>query len=247
MRASSNVLTFTRFLAAVVAAAAAIAIVGRWSPCHTWMPPCARHYGCARQAHSSCSRCVDPAPTELLKHADEACSGLRSGKDAHPVAYLLTSCSSTVTPICRLCRALLSRGVSLCSPLCSPQALHDVTLPAHNVLLRRGEGLTLNMNAATRSEDNFTRARTFWPERWLIAAGKAQLPADVSAETFKHNSKVVGSFSAGPRNCPGQNLAMAAMKVRVHTADVAHYRSAMCALQRRCMWCGNMQVVKLAG
>jgi cytochrome P450 len=95
------------------------------------------------------------------------------------------------------------------------QALHDVTLPAHSLLLRRGEGLTLNLKGATSSEDNFTRAQTFWPERWLIAAGKAPLPEDVSAEGFKHNSKVIGAFSAGPRNCPGQNLAMAEIKVRI--------------------------------
>lgn len=56
----------------------------------------------------------------------------------------------------------------------------------------------------------FTDPETFWPERWLIAAGHPEYQY-AGTEKFKHNSDAFIPFSFGPHNCAGKNLAMQEM------------------------------------
>ena len=59
-----------------------------------------------------------------------------------------------------------------------------------------------------RDARNFARPTEFWPDRWLVAEGAgAGAPA--------HNADAFLSFSFGPRNCVGKNLALLEMKMLV--------------------------------
>ncbi|KAI9068086.1 high nitrogen upregulated cytochrome P450 monooxygenase 2 [Trametes sanguinea] len=65
----------------------------------------------------------------------------------------------------------------------------------------------------------------FWPERWLVAAGRTSLsdalahaPANVNEAdkvTFVHNDTAFIPFSHGPANCVGKQLAMQEMRTVV--------------------------------
>ncbi|KAI0632330.1 high nitrogen upregulated cytochrome P450 monooxygenase 2 [Trametes polyzona] len=59
----------------------------------------------------------------------------------------------------------------------------------------------------------------FWPERWLIAAGRAPPPApdlsnekSASAPQFVHNEAAFIPFSHGPANCVGRPMALQEMR-----------------------------------
>jgi hypothetical protein len=57
-------------------------------------------------------------------------------------------------------------------------------------------------------------------QRWLIAAGKLPLPAQIansSNKPFVHDAKALFLFGGGPRMCPGSGLAMVMVKVRCST------------------------------
>ncbi|KAI9068088.1 high nitrogen upregulated cytochrome P450 monooxygenase 2 [Trametes sanguinea] len=65
----------------------------------------------------------------------------------------------------------------------------------------------------------------FWPERWLVAAGRISLGeglrgapdgyTKVDSVTFKHNEAAFLPFSHGPGNCVGKQLAMQEMRAVV--------------------------------
>ncbi|KAI9068085.1 cytochrome P450 [Trametes sanguinea] len=65
----------------------------------------------------------------------------------------------------------------------------------------------------------------FWPERWLIAAGRStfadslvQTPGakgEADIVSFEHNEAAFPSFSHGPANCVGKQLAMQEMRMVV--------------------------------
>eukprot|EP00611_Tribonema_gayanum_P026948 TRINITY_DN6534_c0_g1_i1.p1 TRINITY_DN6534_c0_g1~~TRINITY_DN6534_c0_g1_i1.p1 ORF type:complete len:551 (+),score=176.62 TRINITY_DN6534_c0_g1_i1:74-1726(+) len=96
------------------------------------------------------------------------------------------------------------------APVMLLEAERDVQV--RDVLLRRGECVTLNLQRSGLLEENFTRASEFWPDRWLIAAGHQAAPADMG--DLRH-ANVVGSFGLGARACPGQMLAKVLVKVAV--------------------------------
>lgn len=63
--------------------------------------------------------------------------------------------------------------------------------------------LALNGYVGTQ-EENFAQANEFRPERWLRAAGEHE---------GAHNTKAFMPFGAGPRFCPGRQLAMLQIKM----------------------------------
>lgn len=62
----------------------------------------------------------------------------------------------------------------------------------------------LQSKIAQNSDDYFTDALTFNPDRWM----RGKCPVD-----HKHSPKIVKAFGGGPRYCPGMNLAMHEMTV----------------------------------
>jgi cytochrome P450 len=77
-------------------------------------------------------------------------------------------------------------------------ALRDVTLGPY--LVRQGEEVVLPLYTMQRSAKLFERPTAFEPERWA-ARGKPVCPRHASLP-----------FSAGPRVCTGQAIAMAEMR-----------------------------------
>lgn len=64
-----------------------------------------------------------------------------------------------------------------------------------------------------RDPRNFTpRTTDFWPERWLIAAGRAPATEKMG---FVHNDAAFIPFSYGPANCVGKPMAMQEMRAVV--------------------------------
>lgn len=67
--------------------------------------------------------------------------------------------------------------------------------------------LALNGHVGTQ-EANFSAAKEFRPERWLHAADESE-----EGRTETHNTKAFMPFGAGPRFCPGRQLAMLQIKM----------------------------------
>ena len=67
--------------------------------------------------------------------------------------------------------------------------------------------LALNGHVGTQ-EANFSQANEFRPERWLHAAEES-----AEERTGAHNTKAFMPFGAGPRFCPGRQLAMLQIKM----------------------------------
>lgn len=61
-----------------------------------------------------------------------------------------------------------------------------------------------------RDERNFSYPHTYYPDRWLIAAG---LQAAPEKEPLVHTPAAFLPFSVGPANCVGKNLAMMEMRM----------------------------------
>jgi cytochrome P450 len=78
------------------------------------------------------------------------------------------------------------------------------------VAVPRGTTVFLLMNYLAQKDDHFTAAATFDPDRWLRDRPEA-------AET-RHDSRVFVPFGAGPRYCPGRNLAMLEATMAMATA-----------------------------
>ncbi len=71
------------------------------------------------------------------------------------------------------------------------------------VMLPKGTPLMLLGRYGALQEDNFSEALQFKPERWL----------DSEASACVHNRNAYLPFGAGPRFCPGRNLAMLEIKM----------------------------------
>jgi cytochrome P450 len=67
--------------------------------------------------------------------------------------------------------------------------------------------LALNAHLGTQ-EENFGQANEFRPERWLHAAEE-----NAEERTATHNTRAFMPFGAGPRFCPGRQLAMLQIKM----------------------------------
>lgn len=81
------------------------------------------------------------------------------------------------------------------------EALEDVTVK--HLFLKKGTTIMLQNKVAQTKEAHFSKPNDFLPERWL----KNKCPM-----TFKnHKPNTIHTFGAGPRFCPGKNLAIQEM------------------------------------
>ena len=76
------------------------------------------------------------------------------------------------------------------------------TIEVDGYLFEKGHRLVIQTRIGAKSETYFTNAEQFNPERW-IAASRCPM----------HNTDAFMPFGAGPRFCPGRNLAMLEMKM----------------------------------
>ncbi len=78
--------------------------------------------------------------------------------------------------------------------------------------------LQINYYAMQNTEANFEDPQRFWPERWLRSSGTGAVPEENSDNLSKLTderdplARAFLPYSAGPRSCIGQPLAM--MEVR---------------------------------
>lgn len=87
------------------------------------------------------------------------------------------------------------------APILFHETLEDVV--AEGVKIPRGTSVFLQINYAAIKEEHFSDAKEFIPERWLDGGCPAHK---------MHNEKAFIPFGAGPRFCPGHNLAMLEIK-----------------------------------
>ena len=92
------------------------------------------------------------------------------------------------------------------TPTLIMQALEDVQVK--NLKIKKGMSVLMQNKVAQTSDQHFKDANQFIPERWQ---------QDISGCPFhgQHTPDVVKSFGAGPRFCPGKNLAIQEIKMAV--------------------------------
>jgi cytochrome P450 len=88
------------------------------------------------------------------------------------------------------------------APMLYLEPMTDVQL--NDFKIRKGTTLMLLTRHGALQEQNFAEARAFKPERWLD--GNSACP---------HNRNAFIPFGAGPRFCPGRNLAMLEIKMAI--------------------------------
>ncbi|KAF2203657.1 cytochrome P450 [Delitschia confertaspora ATCC 74209] len=106
--------------------------------------------------------------------------------------------------------SVLNEGLRLCPPI--PWVLPRV-VPAGGdtvcgVPLPGGTPVSIQAYTMYRDPAYFHASTSFHPERWLPAA-----KSDPKSPFFHDNRQAVQPFSVGPRNCLGQNLAWAEMRL----------------------------------
>ena len=87
------------------------------------------------------------------------------------------------------------------TPLLFMEPNRDVELAG--ITIPKGTFLMLVNRCGALREENFTDAHEFKPERWL----ESNPPA------CAHNRNASAPFGAGPRFCPGRNLALLEIKM----------------------------------
>eukprot|EP00953_Heterococcus_sp_UTEX-ZZ885_P002313 1766-Heterococcus_DN1.PRE.3 len=89
------------------------------------------------------------------------------------------------------------------------------------VTVPNGTRVMISQSKTAVSDDHFTNAKQFWPERRLMAAGKQLAPlhtvSDDANKPFVHDGKSLCPFGTGPRVCPGQQLALTNIKAALAT------------------------------
>ncbi|MDI1490296.1 MAG: hypothetical protein OHK93_001496 [Ramalina farinacea] len=102
--------------------------------------------------------------------------------------------------------AILNEAMRLHHP--TPAHLARITPPSGHTVdghwIPGNTTIGMQMNAAYHSPDNFVEPLAFLPERWL---------PNGDFRFSKDNKEVFQPFSAGPRNCIGQRLGYAEMRV----------------------------------
>jgi len=82
------------------------------------------------------------------------------------------------------------------------QALEDVTI--NDLFIKKGMTVMMQNKVAQTDDKYFTHGESFIPERWIPKA----CPMHTS-----HSPQSIRTFGAGPRFCPGRNLAVHEMKM----------------------------------
>lgn len=90
------------------------------------------------------------------------------------------------------------------SPNLYMQAKEDVII--QDLELKKGTTVMMQNKVGQTSEEHFSEADTFLPERWL--------PTGCPHHTA-HSPNMIRAFGAGPRFCPGKNLAIQEMKIAI--------------------------------
>ena len=97
------------------------------------------------------------------------------------------------------------------APIIFLESLEDVEIGG--VAIPKGTALFLLTMHAGLQDEHFAGADEFRPQRWIDAAAHASaLAGTVTAPAPAHNTKAFLPFGAGPRFCPGRQLAMVEIK-----------------------------------
>ncbi|KAM7213239.1 cytochrome P450 [Rhypophila decipiens] len=106
--------------------------------------------------------------------------------------------------------AVLQEGLRLCPPVpwILPRRVPDGGGTVCGVWLPGGTPVSIQAYAMSRRDDLFHSATSFHPERWLESA-----LSDSSSPFYKDRREALQPFSIGPRNCLGQHLAWAEMRL----------------------------------
>ncbi|CAN0228567.1 unnamed protein product [Pylaiella littoralis] len=88
----------------------------------------------------------------------------------------------------------------------------EATTLKSGIEFEAGTAFTLLLRYPCLSEDAFTRAKEFIPERWIEAEREHTLLGNTSADgtsnrRVAHREEDHQAFGGGPRKCPGQNMA----------------------------------------
>lgn len=90
------------------------------------------------------------------------------------------------------------------SPNLYMQAKEDVII--QNLELKKGTTVMMQNKLGQTSEEHFSEADKFLPERWLTNGCRHHTA---------HSPNMIRAFGAGPRFCPGKNLAIQEMKMAI--------------------------------
>lgn len=142
--------------------------------------------------------------TWLLVHNPEAAGRLAEeadaslGADVVPTDHAAADALRYADAVVRETLRLKPAGLLIFIEAVGPETIEDVTLPA-------GTQLLLHTRHAAVSPEHFTEPERFMPERWLDRGSEAR------------DSPAWMPFGAGPRFCPGRNLAMLEAKAALAT------------------------------
>jgi len=84
------------------------------------------------------------------------------------------------------------------------QALEDVVI--ENLQIKKGQTVMMQNKVPQTHEDHFSNPDKFIPERWIPKACPMH---------DNHSPQIMRAFGAGPRYCPGRNLAVQEMKMSI--------------------------------
>ena len=86
------------------------------------------------------------------------------------------------------------------APLLLFEPLMDMEIEGY--FFKKGTRMLVHSRHAALQDDNFTKGKTFFPERWMK---ESKCPM--------HSMDAYIPFGGGPRFCPGKNLALLEMKL----------------------------------